>query len=922
MRSAMGSLDAQLENKNLTEEKRAELQAKRDDAEQKLSTVYQDAPRITSEIKENGQLDLERAFDDAQVKAYDKQIAKRRKRKGESAPVLPSSKTGPVAKGVRNQRITQLGETSETTATKEAATALETLAEERAKLADLERREQFLRDNGKAKSKGRLTPMFKALQEQITKQKNVVADAAEKQNKIVAEVRETKQALGKKRIQNVASETEVGLKGEESKIPKGDKKLFSRGLVAEGLTVEGLQQEIDTALGGKGLTQKRIEIFDTVEEFLDSNSFSDLQYEYNIKQAKAPNASDIPTDAKAFVDPRTGKAFMFANNISKGDGLGILLHEVGVHLGFKNLFNAGQYKNLVKAVQNWSKLNDNSVEAKIAKAALARVKSAKTSKEQFDDELLAYAVEEAIKAGVKPTALGVKGSPIANWLRMVVDTLKKALSAFGINPKNLKAGELVNLAYGAAQLEIRGTWHGSDAKFKAFDTSYAGSGEGAFDLRFLAEESLGAGPYTTPQKAYAEYYRQAVPFGKAANETGYGNKTYQDYRSLDNKFTNTLHDELTTAMLQSKLESGLLSAYVNSALNDGESLNPTKNKGAAKHIQNKILFVEREIETAQTALDRAVISEAKKPSSATRIPNLEKHLAKREKELEILKSLDLSKIKAFTKRPAKGNLYRTLDDVPRERVYSVNSTFTFGERPKLDALMKKYGDKRVQDRAKKDGEYEANGLFYDMRRQLGIKRLTEILKAAGIDAIEQKNERGRYTERAFINNAPEIIGVNMEPVGQSEGLLFSRKATAEPDNALIELSRQITTQPKTLKEKLGNNLALQAEMQAVDMRAGLRDTLKFGDDSLFTQAMYHVRKAEQKMAQMFTVMNSGPLVAYKDSKGFVGYRSSNENSARDVFDAIADIPVADAQLKTTSHRHTWLLSAPPTKDYLSLTLAS
>jgi hypothetical protein len=26
-------------------------------------------------------------------------------------------------------------------------------------------------------------------------------------------------------------------------------------------------------------------------------------------------------------------------------------------------------------------------------------------------------------------------------------------------------------------------------------------------------------------------------------------------------------------------------------------------------------------------------------------------------------------------------------------------------------------------------------------------------------------------------------------------------------------------------------------MQAVDMRAGLRDTLKFGDDSLFTQAM-------------------------------------------------------------------------------------
>jgi hypothetical protein len=105
IRSTMGSFDAQLENKNLTEERRAELQDLRDDEARKLESVYQDAPRITSDIKEDGQLALERAFDDAQAKAYDKQVAKRRRRAGESAPVLPSSKTGPVVKGVRNQRI-------------------------------------------------------------------------------------------------------------------------------------------------------------------------------------------------------------------------------------------------------------------------------------------------------------------------------------------------------------------------------------------------------------------------------------------------------------------------------------------------------------------------------------------------------------------------------------------------------------------------------------------------------------------------------------------------------------------------------------------------------------------------------------------------------------------------------------------------
>jgi hypothetical protein len=125
-----------------------------------------------------------------------------------------------------------------------------------------------------------------------------------------------------------------------------------------------------------------------------------------------------------------------------------------------------------------------------------------------------------------------------------------------------------------------------------------------------------------------------------------------------------------------------------------------------------------------------------------------------------------------------------------------------------------------------------------------------------------------------------------------------RSKAAAPANALEALAQDITSQPKTIKEKMGSNLALQAEMQAVDMRAGLREALKFGDDTLFTQAMYHVRKAEQKMAQMFTVMNSGPLVAYKDEKGLVGYRSSNQNSAREVFDAIADIPVDDPQMKT------------------------
>jgi len=630
---------------------------------------------------------------------------------------------------------------------------------------------------------------------------------------------------------------------------------FSRGAPADGgQTVEALEKALDKVVGDPGVAGKRIKLFQSV-----SDLFNDPAYKYDY------DGADIPADAKAFVNPKNGQVFMFADNIGKGEALGVLLHEVGVHVGFRNLFNKAQYARLVSAVKGWANRNDNSLESKIAKRAIARVEAAETTADQYDDELLAYTVEEAIKAGVNPDALQ-NGSPIRNWLKAVMDVLRNALSKYGINIKTLTTGDLVNMAYGAAQLELRGTWHGSDATFTAFNTKYAGAGEGAFDLRFESDLSLGAGPYTTPNKEYAEYYQNAVPFGKAANESGYGSKTYQDYRAMDEKFMTTANEDLSTAALQSKFESRIVTAYL-TGVNDGQSLDPAQNKNAVAML-NRL-------------------------QTGARTPKEEKAAA----------TLSLAKIKALKAYPAKGNLYRTLDDIPRSRIYSVNSELKVGERPALDALLQKYGDDWAKRTAKDTGAYPANTVFFSMREKAGIKKATELLKAAGIDAIEQNNERGKFVERAYIDQAPEILGINLKPVGPAAGkgrpgtgtLLFSRGA---PTNALESLAQDLTARPKTLKEKLGNNLALQAEMGAVDMRAGLRDVLKFGDDSMFTQAMYHVRKAEQKMAQMFTVMNSGPLVQYTDSKGLVGYRSSNQNSARDVFDAIADIPVDDPQTKT------------------------
>ena len=479
--------------------------------------------------------------------------------------MLPSSRTGPVVKGVRDQRISQSGEKTETEATKEAATALEKLAEERATLADLERREKFLRDTGKAKSGGRLTPTFKALQEQITKQKGVVAQAAEEQGKIVAEVRETQQALGKKKIQNVASETEVGLKGEEASIPKPPKVVFRT--VTRGPT--SLQTEQVQRLADR-VTKDWV----NAPEIVVVATEADLPVRIRGQIVRADRAEGT---TPGLFDTKTKKVYLIASNLSNAnDVILTIAHEATGHYGLRELLG---------------------------------------------------------------------------------DTYAATMN-------NVYRGNL----------EVRKQ---ADAKQKA-------------DKNLSREIAV---------------------------------------------------EEVLAEM--------------------AEDPNPTPAEKSAL----------RQIYESLRAWFRSVLS----------LPNV------------------------------------------------------------TDAEVR---------------QIVANARRYVI-------------------------EGG-------------VAGKGQAPVGETT---YRTKAAA-PANALEELALDITTQPKTLKEKLGNNLALQAEMQAVDMRAGLRDTLKFGDDTLFTQAMYHVRKAEQKMAQMFTVMNSGPLVAYKDEKGFVGYRSSNENSARDVFDAIADIPVDDPQLKT------------------------
>jgi molecular chaperone GrpE (heat shock protein) len=308
-------------------------------------------------------------------------------------------------------------------------------------------------------------------------------------------------ALAKKILGTKAPQLKEPSKRKQGKMPDPNMGLFddfefSRGTPVKGLTKAELEAEL-TAGMGEPVTGRKVEkqiadklaVYENLDEYL--NQFKDA--------TRQKLKSQIPADAKGFV--QNGKAVLFANNIGKGHGLGVLLHEVGVHLGFRNFFNEGQYNALVKTIKNWANKTEDSMEARVGKAAMRRVEAAETPENQIDDELLAYAVEEAMQMGVEP--VGVKGgNAVKNWLKMVVDAFKKALEKFGITTSNLTAGDLVNFAYGAAHLELKGTWHGTGVKFDEFDHAYMSSGEG--------HQAFGFGTYRAQRFGTADYYRDVA----------------------------------------------------------------------------------------------------------------------------------------------------------------------------------------------------------------------------------------------------------------------------------------------------------------------------------------------------------------------------------------------------------------------------
>ena len=157
-----------------------------------------------------------------------------------------------------------------------------------------------------------------------------------------------------------------------------------------------------------------------------------------------------------FYDPNTNKVYLIADNIPAGRELGVFLHEVGGHMGMRALLGKENFDALYEQINEWAQGGD-ALENKIAAAAIDRVLNANARKEsEVKEETIAYFIEEAVNRGIDPTAVKA-GGPLAAWFRRLWNAVRAAVEKLGVLPARLTAQDVVDLAYGAASLQLRAT---------------------------------------------------------------------------------------------------------------------------------------------------------------------------------------------------------------------------------------------------------------------------------------------------------------------------------------------------------------------------------------------------------------------------------------------------------------------------------
>jgi hypothetical protein len=214
IRSGMGGLEKALDKAkkaNKTEDVER-LQNRLNELENQLDSLYETSPVVETKLKEDGEALLDQAFEDAQIAL----AAKQRAELGIPTQTLAGRRVGPVVKNVRSGLKSQAGERKSLSSAADAAT--DALVAARAERTELERRENYLKDNGK-KIPGDLKQKLKDVDARIkdaTKLVNQLATEERAARKLVTAEGQKAVAAEIKRADETGSVPNIGTDATET----------------------------------------------------------------------------------------------------------------------------------------------------------------------------------------------------------------------------------------------------------------------------------------------------------------------------------------------------------------------------------------------------------------------------------------------------------------------------------------------------------------------------------------------------------------------------------------------------------------------------------------------------------------------------------------------------------------------------------
>lgn len=165
--------------------------------------------------------------------------------------------------------------------------------------------------------------------------------------------------------------------------------------------------------------------------------------------------SRVGSDVQAMYDPKTKAITLIADNIQQGKERGVFLHEI-FHKRGRELMGE-RYGQLKGLIDPWENHTEGSIERQVYDAAKRRADDSGERGQRYDDELIAYAIEEAVNRGVEPKRGDLERTGVRGFVARAMQLFNQALSKAMGKPAALKAQDLVTAAYGAAGIETKQT---------------------------------------------------------------------------------------------------------------------------------------------------------------------------------------------------------------------------------------------------------------------------------------------------------------------------------------------------------------------------------------------------------------------------------------------------------------------------------